>query len=94
LNSKFDSLKKVITQPMTSKEFYFLMSPVVASVRQGHMILVPPVKRLTKKEQNRLSKLGAGPLSQFDFEWMNGKLYVVKIDQNRKRFKMVLKLSV
>lgn len=84
LNSKFDSLKKVITQPLTSKEFYFLMSPIVASVRQGHMILVPPVKRLTKEEQNRLSKLGLGPLSQFDFEWMNDKLYVVKNKSKQK----------
>ena len=86
LNSKFDSLKSIITKPMTSKEFYFLMSPIIASVRQGHMILVPPVKRLSKKEQNRLSKLGLGPLSQFDFEWMSGKLYVVK---NRSKQKTI-----
>jgi hypothetical protein len=78
LNAKFDSVRKVIIVPMTSKEFYFLMSPVIASVRQGHMVLSIPLKKMAKKEQKRLLKSGTGPLSQFDFEWINYKLYVVK----------------
>jgi len=78
LNAKFDSIRNEIKVPMTSKDFYFLMSPVIASVRQGHMILFAPVMKMTKKEQKRLLKSGTGPLSQFDFEWINYKLYVVK----------------
>lgn len=78
LNAKFDSVRKEINVPMTSKEFYFLMSPVIASVRQGHMVLSTPLKKMAKKEQKRLLKSGTGPLSQFDFEWINYKLYVVK----------------
>jgi C-terminal processing protease CtpA/Prc len=84
LNVKFDSVKKVINKPMTRKEFFFLMSPVVASVHQGHMILSPPFKRVDKKEQKRLLKSGTGPLSQFDFEWMNYKLFVVKNKSKEK----------
>lgn len=78
LNAKFDSVRNVINKPMTSKEFYFLISPVVASVRQGHMILSPPFKMVSKKEQKRLKVAGVGPLSQFDFEWMDNKLFVLK----------------
>ena len=87
LNSKFDSIRKAIDKPMTSKEFFFLVSPVVASVHQGHMILSPPFKKVNKKEQKRLLKLGTGPLSQFDFEWINYKLFVVK---NKSKEKTIL----
>ena len=86
LNAKFDSVRNAINKPMTSKEFFFLISPVVASVRQGHMILSPPFKRVSSKEQKRLIKSGMGPLSQFDFEWMNYKLFVVK---NRSKEKEI-----
>lgn len=78
LNGKFDSVRNAINKPMTSKEFFFLISPVVASVRQGHMIISPPFKLVSKKEQKRLKVAGIGPLSQFDFEWMNDKLFVVR----------------
>ena len=78
LNTKFDSIRKFINKPMTSKDFYFLISPVVASVRQGHMMVSPPFKKIDKKKQKQLLKSGTGPLSQFDFEWLNYKLFVVK----------------
>jgi hypothetical protein len=77
-NNKLDSLRLAIDKPLTSKEFFFLLSPVVASVHQGHMFLSPPFKKIETKEQTRLTKLGFGPLSQFDLEWINYKLYVLK----------------
>lgn len=77
LNFKFDSLKRVISTPMTSRDFFFLISPVVASVRQGHMLVSPPIKRMSKKQQKELLKSGVGPLAQFDFEWIDNKLFVV-----------------
>lgn len=78
LNSKFDSVRKVLVAPITTSDFFLLISPVVASVKQGHMSMSFPTKRLSKKEQKRLAKSGLGPLSQFEFEWMNEKLYVIK----------------
>ena len=78
LNFKFDSIRQVVNKPMTSKEFYFVISPVIAAVRQGHMTMSPTSKRVTKKEKKRLKKSGDGPLSQFVFEWQNEKLYVLK----------------
>lgn len=85
LNYKFDSIRKVVSKPMTSKEFYFAISPVIASVRQGHMSMIPVSKRVSKKEAKRLKKSGDGPLSQFVFEWKAEKLYVVKSKSKKNK---------
>lgn len=85
LNYKFDSIRKVVSKPMTSKEFYFVISPVIASVRQGHMSMTPVSKRVSKKEAKRLKKSGDGPLSQFVFEWKAEKLYVVKSKSKKNK---------
>ncbi|RAR70094.1 S41 family peptidase [Flavobacterium aciduliphilum] len=84
LEFKFDSLKKSIDQPLTSKDFYFKLSPIIASVKQGHMILYAPSKKMEKKEVHRLSKTGLGPLSQFDFDWIDKKLYITKNRSTQK----------
>ncbi|WP_281635313.1 S41 family peptidase [Flavobacterium marginilacus] len=78
LDFKFDSLKSTITKPMTSYEFYKKLSPVVSSIRQGHLIVSPSVKILSKSEQEAIKELGAGPFSQFEFEILNDKMYVTK----------------
>lgn len=84
LDFKFDSLKTTITKPMTSFEFYKKLSPVIASVRQGHLITYPSVKILSKAENKALKKKGTGPFSQFDFEIINDKMYVVKNKSENK----------
>ncbi|TXF78919.1 S41 family peptidase [Chryseobacterium sp.] len=56
LSFKFDSLKTTITQPLKPNEFYEKLAPVIASVRQGHLRLVAPDKRLTKKEIKEIMK--------------------------------------
>ena len=78
LDYKFDSLKTSITAPMIPLDFYKKLSPVVAAVRQGHSFVYPPSKLLTKKESKALEKKGTGPFSQFDFEFLDNKIYVVK----------------
>jgi len=84
LNRKFDSIRNVLNKPISSQDFFLLISPVVASVKQGHMSMSSPSKRISKKQQKRLAKSGTGPLSQFDFEWMNDKLYVLKNKSKQK----------
>jgi hypothetical protein len=86
LNAKFDSIRNVVSKPMTSKEFYFVISPVIASVRQGHMTMSPVLQRIPKKEAKRLKKAGEGPFSQFGYEWQNDKLYIIK---NKSKNKIV-----
>ena len=85
---KFDSLKKTITKPLTSFEFYKKISPIVCAVRQGHLYLFPETKLLTKSETKAMNKRGVGPFSQFDFEVFNEKLYVVKNKSYNKNIKV------
>ena len=88
LDAKFDSIRKVVSKPMTSKEFYFVISPLIASVRQGHMTMSPVLKRLPKNEAKRIKKAGDGPLIQFDYEWQKDKLYIVKNKSKNKNIKI------
>src|SRR6187431_3255993 len=74
LDYKFDSLKNTIKKPMTSYEFYKKLSPVVASIRQGHLTVNPSVKIFSKSEQQAFKKKGIGPFSQFEFEIINDRI--------------------
>jgi C-terminal processing protease CtpA/Prc len=78
LNYKFDSLRKSIITPMTSNEFYFKISPIISSIKQGHIQLFPLTKKLNPTEDEIVRKNGTSPLSQFDFELFENKLYIVK----------------
>ena len=49
LEAKFDSLKNTIKQPLTSKQFYKKLAPVVKAVGQGHISVIPPQKKRDKK---------------------------------------------
>lgn len=53
LDFKFDSLKNSIKQPLTSREFYLKLAPVVKSVGQGHISVIPPQKKRTKKARKK-----------------------------------------
>ncbi len=78
LDHKFDSLKNTLKRPITSYEFYKKLSPVVASIRQGHLMVAPSLKMMTKAEEKILKEKGIGPFSQFEFEIINDKMYVIK----------------
>lgn len=84
LDYKFDSLKTTITKPMTSFEFYKKLSPVVGSVRQGHLFVSPSIKILSKSEKKALKKKGTSPFSQFDFQIINDKMYIIKNKSDNK----------
>lgn len=86
LNHKFDSVKKTITHPMTSTDFHHKISPVISAVRQGHMYVHPPQKMFSRKQTDSIKKKGFGPLSQFEFENFDGKIYVTK---NKSTYKSV-----
>ena len=78
LDSKFDSLQKSIASPATSFEFYKKLAVVTNSIGQGHFNVYPVVKRYSKARIKSLTKKGNGPLSQFDFEVFDNKMFVVK----------------
>lgn len=88
LDFKFDSLKKSIQSPMTSFDFYKKLAFVTNSIGQGHLYLYPKTKRYSKKQTKTMSKKGIGPLSQFEFEVFNDKLYVVKNKSYQTKIKI------
>ncbi len=88
LTYKFDSLKSTITKPLTSFEFYKKLAPVIGEVREGHVFLYPMTKKMTKKETKALIKKGVGPISQFEFELFDNKMYVVKNKSYDKSIKV------
>lgn len=75
LNRKFDSLSNTLNEPLTPNEFYLKISPVVASVRQGHM----GMSMLTQTSADSLKKKYKGsvnPLSNFEYEYLNERLFI------------------
>lgn len=78
LDARFDSLRKAIDHPMTSNEFFVRISPVIASVRQGHMATLPAPRKVSRERKKYLKTMGASPLQQFDYQWENDHLYVIK----------------
>lgn len=77
LNKKFDSLSNTLNEPLTPNEFYLKISPVVASVHQGHMSM----SMLTLTSADSLKKKYKGsvnPLSNFEYEYLNDRLFIKK----------------
>jgi C-terminal processing protease CtpA/Prc len=87
LDFKFDSLKKTITIPLTTKEFFKKLAPVVAQVKCGHTKMLLVTKKLTKKEQDSVKKLGVKPLNQFGYKIVNNKLYITSFNASIKNIK-------
>ncbi|WP_297514576.1 S41 family peptidase [Flavobacterium sp.] len=87
LHHKFDSIRRVIQQPMTPKDFYFVIAPVIASVRQGHMSTSFPQLSLTRAQRKHLKGFGEGPLSQVTSEWIGGEMVVLKNKSEHKNIR-------
>lgn len=76
LDFKFDSLKKTITQPLSSKQFYEKIAPVIAEVKQGHITVSPPHNQFNNKEKKELLKKKF-EFYQLDFEFLEDDLWIV-----------------
>lgn len=75
LKYQFDSLKSTLVQPLKPNEFYSKLAPIIANVKQAHLRLVPPAKRLTKKEIKNLEKQ-KGLLSRYNFVLDGNQIFV------------------
>lgn len=78
LDFKFDSLKKTINKPLTSYQFYAKITPVISSIRQGHLSVFAPKKHFERKEYKTLSKKEF-TFNELDFEYLEDKLIVTNI---------------
>ena len=81
LDYKFDSLKKAINRPITSRTFYKKLATVTKSVGQGHMSVSPPSKKRDKKERKALN-LMKFDVNNLDFEYVEDKLIVANAKGN------------
>ncbi|AWG21626.1 peptidase S41 [Flavobacterium faecale] len=88
LDNKFDSLKKSVKSPLKPLDFYKKLSPIVASIKQGHTLVYAPMVAYSKKENKEFIKKGVGPFSQFDFTAIDNKIYVL---QNKSKNKAIPK---
>ncbi len=77
MDFKFDSLKTSIKTPLSSRDLYEKLAPVVASVRQGHLIISPPNAKRTRKERKEY-KDKAFSFYTMDFEYLDEKLWLIK----------------
>ena len=78
LRRKFDSVRNTINIPLKPNDFFFKVSPLLASIRQGHASMSPLVKKYSKKDTKELRKKGLSPVSQFEYKFMDDKLFVLK----------------
>ena len=87
LDGKFDSLRQSLTSPMTSKEFYFRLSPVIASIKQGHTQTIPILKKLKYHDRKIVNRNGTNPLARCELELFDNRLYIVNNHTNDSTIK-------
>lgn len=78
LRRKFDSVRSTINIALKPNDFYFKVSPLLASIRQGHAAMSPLTLKYSNKESKKMKKKGLGPVSQFDYKFIENKLFIVK----------------
>ncbi|MGB5417323.1 S41 family peptidase [Algibacter sp.] len=75
LDFKFDSLKNALNTPITSRELYKNLAPVLTLIGQGHIAVGSAGKRFTRKEQKVLKK-NPFEFDNLDFDYVDDKLWV------------------
>ena len=77
LESKFDSLKNTLNKPMSSRDFYLQLAPVIMSIRQGHTSISPPFKEQTKNELKQKGER-RNPFRKFRFRKLQDKVILTR----------------
>uniref|UniRef100_UPI0030EEFB00 S41 family peptidase n=1 Tax=Riemerella anatipestifer TaxID=34085 RepID=UPI0030EEFB00 len=77
LHYSFDSLRRTIDRPLTPKEFYLKITPVVAKIKQGHITMKPLFKTYSSSERSKY-KESKNPLSGLSYYYENGRLFIEK----------------
>ncbi|WP_344831476.1 S41 family peptidase [Chryseobacterium ginsenosidimutans] len=77
LDYKFDSIKNTINESLTPLQFYFKLQPVISEIREGHLSLRIPSKRITKKEIKTLENK-KGMFSRFEYYVKNDRLFIIQ----------------
>ena len=78
LDLRFDSLKSAISGPMSRREFYFSLTPVISSIRQGHLAVIAPEKKLPLWDWMLVAETGGTPFFRYKMEWFEDHLYITE----------------
>ncbi|HAP96396.1 MAG TPA: peptidase S41, partial [Chryseobacterium sp.] len=81
LDKKFDSLKQIITEPLTPNQFYLKLSPVIASIKEGHLRLRTFPRQYSKSEQKEL-KTKKPLFAMMDYKIIDNRMFVTDNKQN------------
>lgn len=87
LDYKFDSLKTSLKKPLNPQEFSLELQSVIAKVKEGHLQLSIPAKKLTKKESQKL-KNQKGLFSRMNYVISDDKIYVKDNAENFENIKV------
>lgn len=94
LNRKVDSIKNSITEPLTSKEFYFILSPLVSEIRQGHNAVNFPLEKFEKEEYEERFKYTTNDFTKLEFERIEDKIIVSDVFDSIKTLKYAEVLKI
>lgn len=86
LDYKFDSIKKTIRQPLTPLQFYFKLQPVISDIREAHLSLRIPMKKLPRKETRALENKKA-LFSRFGYYVEGNRLYITENKDSVQKIK-------
>jgi len=75
LDQRFINLKRSITQPLSSQDFYKKLAPVIASIKQGHTDVFPPFLSQTKEDKKANGKRHS-PFRQLSFQAVSNDIYI------------------
>lgn len=75
LDKKFDSLKTTIQKPINPSQFFEKLAPVIADIKEGHLALRIPSKKLTKKEIKNL-EFQKGLFSRMNYIVHENRIFV------------------
>ncbi len=78
LNDKTDSIKNLITEPMTARKFYTLLAPVYHSIACIHSTVSMPQYKFTKAQKDSLKQADENrAITQLQFLYQDEKLFVI-----------------
>jgi C-terminal processing protease CtpA/Prc len=78
LDKKFNKLKNNLDKPISSKDFYKQLAPVIASIKQGHTTIYPPYRKKTKEQKKEKNKI-ENPFKPLNIQNIGTKLFIKKI---------------
>ena len=95
LGRKIDSVKNSINTPITSKEFYYILSPLVSEIRQGHNSVSFPLDRFEKEEYEERFKNTKNDFTKLEFERIEDKIIISDVFDSVKslQFAEILKID-